>query len=116
MTRREHWQHWEDEVAQHLGLDTTIHSGIRFFDPGDAVTRGNEGPFPLLADCKYTESHSFSLRSADLRQMGETAMALGKRFILPLRFALRNGLHVGGEDYVVLSFHDFKELLDGYRV
>jgi hypothetical protein len=114
MTMRKRWQDWENTVAHDLGLDTTIHSGVKFYDPGDVVTRGREAPFPLLADCKYTEARSYRLTASALHQLSGTATALGKRFLLPLRFAHRDG--VGAEDYVVMSYHDFRELLDGYRV
>jgi len=106
------WQRFENEVAQTLGLDTTIHSGVKFWDPGDVVTRGRGGPFPLLADCKYTELRSYSLKAAELRKLTDMAEQLGKRFIMPLRFAHKSD--VGAEDYVVLTLSDLCELLDGY--
>jgi hypothetical protein len=101
-------------VAAQLGLDLTLASGSKFHDPGDAVTRGRDSPFPLYADCKLTGNKSFILKSWELRQLAERAAEQGKRFILPLRFGSRTG--VGGEDYVVLSLHDFKELWDGYTI
>jgi len=117
----EGWERWEAEVASILALDRTISSGNRFHDPGDAVTRDRSDPYPLYADAKYTTKASFSLRSSELRDYGEIAAGLGKRFILPVRFGNQPRRTstcphlVGDNDYVVLTFHDFVELLDGYR-
>lgn len=101
------WQRHEREVADILGLRRTITSGNKWFDPGDGVTRGRS-PFPLYADCKCTEKHSFSLKLADLYQMQDRAAEMGKRLIMPVRFHPA----VGPQDYVVIGLHDFAELLD----
>ena len=100
------WQRHEREVQQLLGLGSTITSGSEWFDPGDGVTRGRTSPFPLYADCKCTEKHSFSLKLADLYQMQDRAAEMGKRFIMPIRFHPA----VGPQDYVLLGLHDFAEM------
>lgn len=104
---------WEHEVARLLDLDLTITSGNKWYDPGDATTRGRDDPFPLYADAKFTERASFSLKAKDLRQYSKRAEEAGKRFLLPLRFHSPGQRHP--EDYAVLSFHDFVELRDGFR-
>lgn len=104
------WERHEREVAEMLGLDRTITSGNKFFDQGDAVTRGRSHPFPLYVDCKYTEHSSISVRLLHLRQWSEQAAEQGKRFLLPIRF------HVKAEgtddDWAMISLHDLKELMD----
>lgn len=102
------WERWERESAEMFGLDQTLTSGNKFFDPGDATHRGRSTPFPLLVDAKYTTRSSYSLKLKFLRDMTHRAAEQGKRFLLPLRF------HVKGttEDFVVLRAHDFAELLD----
>ncbi len=100
------WQRHEREVRELLGLDSTITSGSKWFDPGDGVTRGRS-PFPLYADCKCTERGSFSLKLADLNDLQYRAAEMGKRLILPVRFHP----DVGPQDYIVCSLHDFAELL-----
>ena len=103
------WQRHEREVQQLLGLDATITSGNKWFDPGDGITRGRRSPFPLYADCKCTEKLSFPLRLGTLNTLSMKADELGKRMVMPVRFAPPV---VGPQDYVVLALHDFAELLD----
>ena len=102
------WQRHEREVRELLGLDATITSGNKWFDPSDGITRGRDLPFQMYCDCKCTEKHSFSLKLADLYQLQDRAAEMGKRFIMPIRFHPA----VGPQDYVVLGLHDFAELLD----
>jgi hypothetical protein len=106
------WQNFEVEVAELLGLDPTCHSGSTWHDKGDAVSRGRNSLFPLFAECKYTEKISFTLGLLPLNNYAEQAAQVGKRFILPLRFWPRGASRP--TDFVVLSLHDFKELVDGY--
>ena len=82
----DNWEVWEREVVKALDLDATISSGSKWYDPGDATTRGRDDPFPLFADAKFTERASFSLKAKDLRQYSKRAEEAGKRFLLPLRF------------------------------
>jgi hypothetical protein len=109
------WKVFETYVAKLLGLDATCSSGSTWHDKGDAVSRDRNDPFPLYAECKLTEHASKSVTLRDLNTGEELAALVGKRFIMPIRFHLP-GPPVGEHDYVVLSLHDFKELLDGYRV
>lgn len=105
------WEAHERHVQRVLGLDSTIASGSKFHDIGDAVDRRhpNESDFRILADAKYTEKGSYSLSLKFLSQMADKATALGKRFLLPVRFwpATEKIPH----DYVVISLDDFTELL-----
>ena len=102
------WQRHEREVRELLGLDATITSGNKWFDPGDGITRGRRSPFPLYADCKCTEKHSFSLKLADLYHLQDRAADMGRRLIVPIRFHPA----VGPQDYCLIGLHDFAELLD----
>lgn len=102
----DNWQAWEHSAAAVLGLDTTITSGNRFYDPGDATSRDRRDPFPLLVDCKLTEKASFSLKAKELRQYTVRAAEAGKRFVLPVRFWTPQRV----DDYVVMGFHDFVEM------
>lgn len=43
----------EDWISRTFTLAATISSGSKFFDPGDAVTRGHDHPFPLYVDGKF---------------------------------------------------------------
>jgi hypothetical protein len=107
------WEAHERHVQQVLGLDSTVASGAKFHDPGDAVDRRHhtEADFRILADAKYTEKGSYSLNSRFLRQMGDKSTSLGRRFVLPVRFwppAER-----GPEDWAVIGLDDLCELVAG---
>ena len=82
------WEAHERHVQDVLGLDSTAASGAKFHDIGDAVDRRHpsESDFRLLADAKYTEKGSYSLNAKFLRQMTDKSAALGRRFVLPVRF------------------------------
>jgi hypothetical protein len=108
MVRNAAWKAFEWHVAKLLGLDPTISSGSKFYDQGDAVSRGRQDPFPLYADAKTTEKGSFSLKAKELIDWTEQAQAVGKRFLLPLRFTKVPE----ADDYVLMRLEDFKELLD----
>jgi hypothetical protein len=104
------WKTFERHVTEVLGLDATIHSGSKFFDQGDAVTRGRGHRFPLFADAKYTEHFSHSLQLKMLSDLHEQAAGVGRRMVMPIRF-WPQGVP-GPTDYVVLSLHDFAELME----
>jgi len=114
MTLRERWRRWEEELAEALCLDLTPGSGNKWHDPGDAVTREHDSIWPWYAEAKYTEARSYTLKAWELHAWTTKAAEVGKRLIVGVRFAHRNG--VGSEDYVVLRKHDFEELLDAHRL
>lgn len=107
----DNWQRWEQEAADALGLSLTVASGSKFFDPFDATSRGRDDPFPLAVDCKLTERASFSLKAKELRQYRKRAAEEGKRLVVPIRFWVPT---LTPEDYVVMGFHDFVELRNGF--
>lgn len=109
------WQEHEAYIQRMLRLDSTIASGAKFHDPGDAVDHRHpsESDFRILADAKYTEKGSYSVNLKFLRQMTDKAMELGKRFILPIR--LWPNTESLPHDYVVVSLDDFAELLEKAR-
>lgn len=109
------WQEHEAHIQKVLGLDSTVASGAKFHDIGDAVDRSHpsESDFRLLADAKYTEKGSYSVNLKFLRQMTDKAVELGKRFILPIR--LWPTTEQLPHDYVVVSLDDFAELLEKAR-
>ena len=112
MSKKPGWQEFEQEVNEQLGLRATISSGNKWHDPGDGTDRA-QTTFPLLVDAKYTTYASFGLSAQFLLQMVGKAQELGRRFVLPVRFgSLRQGV---SRDYVVLTLHDFTELLDMAR-
>jgi hypothetical protein len=104
------WERHEQDVAKMFGLEQTLTSGNKFFDPGDAVHRGRGLPFPVIADAKYTEHSSISIRLLTLRQWSEKAASLGKRFIMPIRFHIK--AENSDDDWVLMSAHDLAELLE----
>ena len=102
------WEQHERYIQSVLGLQATICSGNKFYDPGDAVDHDRESVFPVMADCKCTERKSFSVTRQTMEQWEEKAAEMGKRFVMPVRLAPR-----GADPYdcVVLGLHDFAELL-----
>lgn len=108
MSRLQPWEQHERYIQSVLDLESTICSGNKFYDPGDAVDHDRESAFPLVADCKFTERKSFSVTRQLLEQWEEKASEMGKRFVLPVRLCPK-----GSEPYdcVVIGLHDFAELL-----
>ena len=109
------WQEHEAYIQKVLNLDSTVASGAKFHDIGDAVdrTHPNHSDFRILADAKFTSKGSYSLNLKFLRQMTDKALELGKRFILPVR--LWPNTEQLPHDYVVVSLDDFAELLEKSR-
>lgn len=105
------WEHHELHVQELLKLDSTPASGSQFYATGDAVDNRHmlDSRFPILADAKYTEKLSFSLNNHFLVDQTDKAQALGKRFVMPVRFWHRGALHP--QDYAVLGLDDLAELL-----
>lgn len=107
------WRGHEEYVQKLLGLDSTICSGNKFYDPGDGVDRSHpdENPFALIIDAKCTAAKSFSIKAELLREWMLSAAMLGKRFAMPIRF--ENPLEYdGNEDYILMGLDDFAELLE----
>jgi hypothetical protein len=108
------WRAHEKDIQELLGLDSTICSGNKFYDPGDGVDRShpNQNPFALIVDAKCTTAASFSLKMAFLREWEEKAAAIGKRFAMPIRFEPPGDSR---RDYILLTLNDFAELLEMSR-
>lgn len=102
------WQEHEAHIQKLLGLDSTIASGSKFHDIGDAVDRShpNESDFRILADAKYcvdAETEILTrrgwLRHDEVRVGDET---LGLREDGTASWATVNGVHAfPGEHEVV---------------
>ena len=109
------WERWERDVQETLGLDATVCSGNKFNDIGDATDNRPPGDdsFRLLVDCKFTEHFSYSVTARKMRRWGETGTEKGKRAILALRFWPRGQQQP--DDFVVMDFDDFAELLEAAR-
>jgi hypothetical protein len=107
------WQTHEEDVQRLLGLDSTICSGNKFYDPGDGVDRSHpdQNPFALIIDAKCTVAKSYSVRAEFLKEWEEKAATLGKRFAMPIRFDAPGGK----KDYILLTLNDFAELLEMAR-
>lgn len=105
------WERWERDVQDLLGLDPTPASGARWQAVGDAVDTKHPADtfFPLMADCKHTVRHSYSITQKLWRTWQTTAAVAGKRFILPVRIEPGDGTC---DDLVVLGLDDFAELLE----
>lgn len=104
------WESHEADIQEMFGLRSTIASGNKWYDQGDGVTPGRGTAFPLYVDGKYTETLGYRVTTAELAKYENAAASLGKRLVLALRmWPKRNAAPL---DYVVLSAHDFKELLD----
>ena len=113
------WETHEAFIAKSLGLAQPAGSGNQWHDQGDAVDRGHysDNEYPIVADGKFTERGSFSVKADFLREWVEKAQLMGKRFILPLRFhqegrTERGTPYVRDEDYVLLPWEDFIELME----
>jgi hypothetical protein len=107
------WQAHEKDIQGLLGLDSTICSGNKFYDPGDGVDRSHptQNSFALIVDAKCTTAASFSLKLAFLKEWEEKAAGLGKRFAMPIRFEPLSDFDAK-HDYVLLTLNDFAELLE----
>ena len=108
--KRRGWQSHEEDVQKLLGLDSTICSGNKFYDPGDGVDRSHpdQNSFALIIDAKCTTAKSFSVKAEFLKEWEEKAAMLGKRFAMPIRF---EGLN-SKQDYILLTLNDFAELME----
>ena len=104
------WEQFEHDVQELLGLDSTVCSGNQWNDPGDAVDRRHpsEGGFRLMVDCKYTEKVSWSFHSKKVGEWFLKATEMGMRGVMAVRFMVEGRPN----DYIILSFDDFAELLE----
>lgn len=107
------WQEHERYVQQTLGLSSTPGSGNQFNDVGDAVDRTHSltALFPILADCKFTQNASMSVRLKTLQTLDLAAVSRGKHPILPIRFHQRADF-TGPHDYVIMPLKDLADLLE----
>src|ERR1700756_20523 len=115
MSKTSAWQAWEYEIQNKLGLDSTICSGNKWNDIGDATDNNNpqDDSFRLLVDCKQTENFSFSLKISNLEGWFERGLEKGKRALFAIRLWPR-GL-IDPMDVVVIGLDDFCELLERVR-
>lgn len=109
------WESWERYTNKVLGLEPTIASGNKPYDPGDGVDRRHhtETDYALMADAKYTEKGSFSVNAKVMKKYVDRAAEAGKRFVLPVRLVDSGGREV--HDYVVVPLQDYVALLEKYR-
>lgn len=105
------WEGHESYVQELFGFSSTIASGSKWHDQGDAVDHQHyaEDDIRFIVDCKFTESQSYSVSLKMMEQWTQNAGELGKRFMLPLRFWPRGKRRP--KDYVILSLDDFHEIL-----
>ena len=105
------WQAHESEVAELLGIDTTVSSGNKFYDISDAVTRGHalDDRVQFMADMKATIRKTFRLDRDFLHEYRERAILRSKIFLLPVRF--ENPETKYREDWILVHANDFSELL-----
>lgn len=103
------WEKHEKDVQERLELDSTIASGSKWYDIGDATSNTNhqDDNFPIVLDCKATEKKSYRLDRRLLEDWRKRAITQGKRFLLPIRF-----VNEGEEyDWCTLHLDDLAELL-----
>lgn len=115
MSKTPAWQAWEHEIQSKLGLDSTICSGNKWNDIGDATDNNSprDDDFRLLVDCKHTGRLSYPLKRIDLESWFERGLEKGKRALLALRFWPKGLLEP--VDVVVIGIDDFCELLERAR-
>lgn len=109
------WDAFERYVNRVLGLESTIASGSKAYDPGDGVDRRHHSQtdYALMADAKYSEQKSFSISAKLLGQYVRRAAEAGKRFVLPVRLVDTRTKTV--HDYIVVPLQDYVTLLEAYR-
>ena len=109
------WAAFESYVNGKLGLTATLASGSQAHDPGDGTDyrHHSETDYALQVDAKYTVRGSFSVNRRFMRSSWERAVAQGKAFALPLRFANERTGDI--EDWVVIPFDDYVALVEEHR-
>ena len=89
-------QKHEKRIAKAIGGQTTAASGAFWSRKGDVRSEG------LLVEHKWTGKKSKTIQSAELEKITNEAIMDGR---LPIF-----GIHLNGEDYVILLETDFLEL------
>jgi hypothetical protein len=89
-------QKHEKRIAKAIGGQTTAASGAFWSRKGDVRSAG------LLVEHKWTGKKSKTISSAELKKITNEALMDGR---LPVF-----GIHLDGEDYVILLETDFLEL------
>lgn len=94
----------EEYVASLLGGRRTPRSGALDNDKGDIITPEN------LIEAKYTENKSLSIKRETWEKIHHEAHGRARRPAMTLRFRDEKNL-----DLIVLSLHDYAELLASVR-
>ena len=94
-------QKHEKRIAKRIGGSRTAASGAYWQRKGDV--RSDD----LLIEHKYTGKKSFSVKSDVLKKIMREAILDGRIPVL--------GIHLDGEDYVILTEHDFIEMREKLR-
>jgi hypothetical protein len=97
-----------------LDLSATVASGNQFSDPSDGVHHiGKEHrKFPLMVDCKCTNSITYRIDHKFLLQWKKKTLEFGKIFALPLRFEKSEGKVEETNDCIIIILDDFREILE----
>ena len=94
-------QKHEKRIAKRIGGKRNAASGAYWQRKGDV--RSDD----LLIEHKYTGKKSFSIKSEVLKKVMREAILDGRTPVL--------GIHLDGEDYVILTEHDFIEMREKLR-
>ena len=94
-------QKHEKRIAKRIGGKRNAASGAYWQRKGDV--RSDD----LLIEHKYTGKKSFSVKSDVLKKIMREAILDGRIPVL--------GIHLDGEDYVILTEHDFIEMREKLR-
>ena len=94
-------QKHEKRIAKRIGGKRNAASGAYWQRKGDV--RSDD----LLIEHKYTGKKSFSVKSDVLKKIMREAILDGRTPVL--------GIHLDGEDYVILTEHDFIEMREKLR-
>jgi len=91
-------QKHEKRIAKAIGGSTTAASGAFWSRKGDVRND------TLLVEHKWTGKKSKTIQSAELKKITNEAIMDGRTPIF--------GIHLDGEDYVILLEHDFMEMVN----
>lgn len=91
-------QKHEKRIAKAIGGQTTAASGAFWSRKGDVRND------TLLVEHKWTGKKSKTISSAELKKITNEAIMDGRTPIF--------GIHLDGEDYVILLEHDFMEMVN----